>query len=657
MRTTTQLARVFGEPAMAQAGAARVLVVGAGGIGCELLKNLSMSGFRHIHAVDLDTIDLSNLNRQFLFRHKHIKRPKAEVAIQAIREFNPGINATARQANIKESACDVDWFAGFDLVLNALDNLDARRHVNAMCLAARVPLIESGTAGYLGQVTVISGGRTECFECQPKAAERKTYPVCTIRSTPTAPIHCIVWAKDYLFAQLFGEQADAADDDQGMSAEEKADNMEELQQLRDEARALARLADAMGSADFAPRVFAKVFSDDIARLLSMPDMWKQRRPPTRLDYAELHNAASPGFDPAHPDDQAVLPAADSLALFAHTAGRLAQRVLDQRRQGAPGALLFDKDDDDALAFVAATANLRSHAFGIEPQSVFAIKAMAGNIIPAIATTNAIVAGMMVMQAILVLTQRLAECHTAYVVYGGRRTRTIIREPLADPSPQCPVCRRRYLTLRVADCKRSTLGDVLRLVSELAGTANDLGLGDDIAAVEGSRILYDPDFDDNLDRSLADLGLVPGKMVTLASEDDDIAAVPVILSIAKQREQGDLEQPVLVIEGFESLPEFAPLPESTHDDDAPAAIAGEDADIIDDTGVIVLDDDCGDDGNIIALDGSDKDKDNDRDSVGHISDELHKRKLDDVGTLHEDLPKRRALPDAEDSDSDIVLLDE
>ena len=62
-------------------GQAKVLMVGAGGIGCELLKNLLLSGFGEIHIVDLDTIDLSNLNRQFLFRHEHIKKSKALVRL------------------------------------------------------------------------------------------------------------------------------------------------------------------------------------------------------------------------------------------------------------------------------------------------------------------------------------------------------------------------------------------------------------------------------------------------------------------------------------------------------------------------------------------------------------------------------------------------
>src|ERR1700761_7186407 len=100
----------------------RVLMVGAGGIGCELLKNLVLMGFGEVHVVDLDTIDLSNLNRQFLFRHEHIKKPKALIAKESAGKFNPNVHIEAYHANIKDAQFDGKWFSQFDLVFNALDN-------------------------------------------------------------------------------------------------------------------------------------------------------------------------------------------------------------------------------------------------------------------------------------------------------------------------------------------------------------------------------------------------------------------------------------------------------------------------------------------------------------------------------------------------------
>lgn len=87
-----------------------------------------------------------------------------------------------------------NFFRRFNLVLNALDNRAARNHVNRMCLAADIPLIESGTSGYSGQVELIKKGVTQCYECQPKPPQ-KTFPGCTIRNTPSEPVHCIVWSK------------------------------------------------------------------------------------------------------------------------------------------------------------------------------------------------------------------------------------------------------------------------------------------------------------------------------------------------------------------------------------------------------------------------------------------------------------------------------
>ena len=144
----------------------QILVVGAGGIGCELVKNLVLSGFLDITMIDLDTIDYSNLNRQFLFRKEHVGRSKCEVAREAVLRFphDDGLRITAHHGNIKESRFDLDFFKTFSIVLNALDNVDARRHVNRCCLAAAVPLIESGTTGYLGQARAIIKGRSSCCE-------------------------------------------------------------------------------------------------------------------------------------------------------------------------------------------------------------------------------------------------------------------------------------------------------------------------------------------------------------------------------------------------------------------------------------------------------------------------------------------------------------
>ena len=192
---------------------ARVLMVGAGGIGCELLKTLVLHGFRDITAIDLDTIDVSNLNRQFLFRRRHVGMAKSEVARESVLKFRPDAKIEAMRANVKETRFDKEYFKKFDVVLNGLDNLEARRHVNRLCLSAEVPLVESGTTGYKGQVTVHARKICACFECTEKPTP-KSYPICTLRDTPDKPIHCIVYAKELLFSKLFGDTSAQSDLDE-----------------------------------------------------------------------------------------------------------------------------------------------------------------------------------------------------------------------------------------------------------------------------------------------------------------------------------------------------------------------------------------------------------------------------------------------------------
>jgi tRNA A37 threonylcarbamoyladenosine dehydratase len=79
---TSGLERTLGSDVIKQILKSKILLVGSGGIGCELLKNLALSGFRHVEVIDLDTIDVSNLNRQLLFRGEHVGQAKCTVACQ-----------------------------------------------------------------------------------------------------------------------------------------------------------------------------------------------------------------------------------------------------------------------------------------------------------------------------------------------------------------------------------------------------------------------------------------------------------------------------------------------------------------------------------------------------------------------------------------------
>ncbi|KIJ31013.1 hypothetical protein M422DRAFT_267435 [Sphaerobolus stellatus SS14] len=147
---------------------------------------------------------------------------------------------------------------------------------------------------------------TECFHCLPKPTP-KTFPVCTILSTPLQLIHCIIWAKSYLVPQLFGED----EEDQGEleEAEKQGKNCDnEIKMLRREvqaSKALQKLIPTPRASDPARQVFEKartysqitfhkpltfthpfvlVFTTNVKNLFSMEGMWKHHAPPTPLDY-------------------------------------------------------------------------------------------------------------------------------------------------------------------------------------------------------------------------------------------------------------------------------------------------------------------------------------------------------------------------------------
>ncbi|XP_068234542.1 SUMO-activating enzyme subunit 2 isoform X2 [Palaemon carinicauda] len=505
-----RVAGIFDENLRNSIKSCKILIVGAGGIGCELLKNLVLTGFEDIELIDLDTIDVSNLNRQFLFQKQHVGRSKSEVARESALRFNPQAKIVSYHDSITKPTYGVPFYQKFTLVMNALDNRAARNHVNRMCLAADVPLVESGTAGYLGQVTVIKKGITECYECQPKPAQ-KTFPGCTIRNTPSEPIHCIVWAK-HLFNQLFGEadpdedvSPDAADPEQVGDAGQSAMEVEANDKGNVNRVSTRGWAE---SQNYDPKkLFGKLFGDDIQYLLSMDKLWEKRRKPTPLQWDKIPDSDVILDGEGLIQDQRPWTVSQCRDVFANAVENLHKR---KKSQPEGEDLVWDKDDKDSMDFVTACANVRAHIFGIPEKTRFDVKSMAGNIIPAIATTNAIIAGLIVLESMKILQGRLDECKTVYLNRRPNpRKRLLVPCVLDKPNKKCYVCSEKpevCVRLNVEKTTVKTLEERILKVA-LNMVAPDVEISDGkgtilISSEEGET-------EGNNDKFLKDFGIMDG----------------------------------------------------------------------------------------------------------------------------------------------------
>lgn len=195
----------------------KIFMVGCGALGCEDIKNFALCGIAcgrqgSLVVTDNDRIEVSNLSRQFLFREENVGQPKSVAAASRMRQINADAKVDPRQDFIgttTEHLYPSEFWSHLDVVVNALDNMEARLYVDKQCVRYSKILVEAGTMGTGGNIDIIVPGKTSSYADGGAADQSGGIPMCTLRNFPYIFDHCIEWARAQ-FDDLFVSPMQAA---------------------------------------------------------------------------------------------------------------------------------------------------------------------------------------------------------------------------------------------------------------------------------------------------------------------------------------------------------------------------------------------------------------------------------------------------------------
>ena len=180
----------IGFTGMEKLRSANVCVIGVGGIGNPVVTQLTAMGIGKLKIVDRDVVEISNLHRQHLYTQKDIGKVKVEVAAERLRAINQAVDIEAAPLSVTKYTAE-KIVSGFDIVVDALDSIDARYALNDACIEFNIPLIYGGALGMIGSLCTIIPNKSACLRCIFPALSEDDMPTCSTEGVHPAILYLV----------------------------------------------------------------------------------------------------------------------------------------------------------------------------------------------------------------------------------------------------------------------------------------------------------------------------------------------------------------------------------------------------------------------------------------------------------------------------------